>query len=195
MISEFNTFELNVNILQFLVVNQNVIFSNFFCSGLCDPFISLYARCGPHLTVQGLIKVWESALSYRNWFSSLSGWRPFLSRCGISMCLVSQRYELIIIIIMLFNDALDLCPDNKLKDPTLSFVKYNARTRRQWQHPRPWWTSSIPMVHLRSSWQTGAESSGTRSSTCWNLSLFTTDLYILGSYSLKLSLIWRTLGW
>src|SRR4029434_8005893 len=35
------TFEFNVNILQFLVVNQNVIFSNFFCSGLCDPFISL----------------------------------------------------------------------------------------------------------------------------------------------------------
>ena len=41
MIGEFNTFEFNVNILQFLVVNQNVIFSNFFCSGLCDPFISL----------------------------------------------------------------------------------------------------------------------------------------------------------
>ena len=152
---------------------------------------TLYARCGPH-RLRPLQRIKTGTVLPQS-ISSPSGWRPFLSRCGISMCLVSHRYELIII--MLFNDALDLCPDNKLKDPTLSFVKYNARTRRQWQHPRPWWTSSTPIVHLRSSWQTGAESSGTRSSTCWNLSLFTTDLYILGSYSLKLSLLWRTLGW
>ena len=135
MIGEFNTFEFNVNILQFLVVNQNVIFSNFFCSGLCDPFISL--------CMQGVDLIGPFKASSRNQnqtvlpqlISSPSEWRPFLSRCDISMCLVSHRYELIII--MLFNDALDLCPDNKLKDPTLSFVKYNARTRRQWQHPRP----------------------------------------------------------